>query len=344
LIVTGDTTLPTYSDVGTNTTEADQPCLFHAKWTDDMGLSGYIFSTNNTGTWTNDTWTPLSGVSDWSNVTKTLDSTVGARVEYMFYCNDTSDNLGSTTIQSLIVTEPIIWYNSELSLLVSSSPALVGYKVNVVGRLSYDGGSGIPNAPVELYYSGTGGESWNFITSTTTNPDGSYSMTWFTMYTGNYNFKAVYTGDENSRIIGDEAVVNLIITDIEEQIFSVSSNSTVSNLVFNSTAREITFNVTGTSGTTGYLDIFLSKNLVPDTNDLIIYFDGVEMSYEVLSVDDVWFIHLTYDHSTHTLKIVLSSASPTYAFTEQLVIVSITTALAIAVMSLALFRKKKIRK
>jgi len=71
----------------------------------------------------------------------------------------------------------------------------------------------------------------------------------------------------------DETIVNLIITDIEEQVFSVSSNSTVSNLAFNSTAREITFTVSGPDNTTGYLNIFLSKDLTPDIDGLRIYFD-----------------------------------------------------------------------
>jgi len=236
-----DITPPTYSDVGTNTTVAGQPCLFHARWTDDTGLSGYIFSTNNTGTWVDDAWTPLSGLSDWSNATKTLNPTPGVVVQYQFHCNDTSNNWQSTPIQSLVVTE-VVWY-----------------------------------------------------------PD---------------------------------------------QVFSVSSNSTVSELIFSSTAREITFTLTGPDGTTGYLDIFISKNLVPNIDDLTIYFDGVEQSYVAISLDNIWYIHLTYEHSTHTLRITLASASPTYTFTELAtkLIVGTMIASVASFTLLALFRKKKITK
>jgi len=39
-----------------NNTLASKPTLFSLNWTDDIGLSGYIFSTNNSGTWQNDSF------------------------------------------------------------------------------------------------------------------------------------------------------------------------------------------------------------------------------------------------------------------------------------------------
>jgi len=98
----GDTTPPTYSNVGANTTQAGQPCLFYCLWTDDTGLSGYIFSWNASGSWQNDTWTSLTGTSAWANVTKTLPSS-HVVVGYRWYCNDTSNNWNETGIQFLQV-------------------------------------------------------------------------------------------------------------------------------------------------------------------------------------------------------------------------------------------------
>ena len=100
----GDTTPPTYSNVGTNTTKAGQPCKFSVKWTDNVGLSGFKFGTNNTGTWVNDTWTdPWTGTptSGWSNVTKTLTSTIHAVVQWRIWVNDTSNNWNNTGTQTL---------------------------------------------------------------------------------------------------------------------------------------------------------------------------------------------------------------------------------------------------
>lgn len=100
-----DTQAPTYSDTGHNSTLVSDPCMFYSKWTDETGLSGYIFGTNNTGSWVNETWASLSGNPAWANVTKTLSSSIGVRVEYQFWCNDTSNNWNNTGILFLITTD-----------------------------------------------------------------------------------------------------------------------------------------------------------------------------------------------------------------------------------------------
>ena len=99
-----DTTPPVWSNAGTNSTLAGQPTRFYVKWTDDVSLSGFIFGTNNTGTWTNDTWTPMSGTINWSNVTKILNSAVSVVVRWRVWTNDTSNNWNSTGILSLTTT------------------------------------------------------------------------------------------------------------------------------------------------------------------------------------------------------------------------------------------------
>jgi hypothetical protein len=98
-----DTIPPTYSNVGTNTTKAGQPCLFSVKWTDNVGLSSFIFGWNASGTWQNDTKVTLSGTAAWSNVSKVLplaDAVIGWRI----WCNDTSNNWNDTGIQVLITS------------------------------------------------------------------------------------------------------------------------------------------------------------------------------------------------------------------------------------------------
>ncbi len=50
------TTPPLWFSNSTNNIVAGKPALFSLNWTDDFGLSGFIFRTDNTGTWTNDTW------------------------------------------------------------------------------------------------------------------------------------------------------------------------------------------------------------------------------------------------------------------------------------------------
>jgi flagellar hook assembly protein FlgD len=95
---------PTYRLVGYNSTLAGNTTQFSCYWQDTVGLSGYVFSWNGTGVWTNDTWTAINGLSAWSNVTKTLPGTVGTVVGFRWYCNDTESNWNSTQMQTLTTT------------------------------------------------------------------------------------------------------------------------------------------------------------------------------------------------------------------------------------------------
>jgi len=103
-----DITPPTWSNAGTNNTVAGLPTLFHVKWTDNVNMSGYIFGTNNTGTWQNDTWTAWSppGTPKWSNVTKILNSTSGMLIQWRVWANDTSNNWNDTGILLLTPLQP----------------------------------------------------------------------------------------------------------------------------------------------------------------------------------------------------------------------------------------------
>jgi parallel beta-helix repeat protein len=226
---------------------------------------------------------------------------------------DLAGNIGEDTITfsySVPLSVP------ELSVFVTPSEALVGYEVTIVGRLvSQQTGIGIADAPILISYGYhpdltsyiPASQSWNMISTVTTAADGSYSTTWFVMSSGYYVIEVFYPG--SAEIQEATNSTNLLITSLDSQPFSVSSNSTVSALSFNSTSREINFTVSGEPGTTGYLDIFLSKSLVPNINELKIYFDSVEMSYNAISVGDIWFIRLTYSHSAHALQIILGSAT-----------------------------------
>ena len=101
----GDTTPPTYSDNSTNSTLAGTNILHSLKWQDDTGLSGYIFSFDNgTGTFVNDSWVSFSGTLNWSNVTKSITSTVGATIRWKVYANDTSNNWATSDTYSYVTT------------------------------------------------------------------------------------------------------------------------------------------------------------------------------------------------------------------------------------------------
>ncbi len=84
---------PQWFDSYINSTLAGTPVLHSLRWTSSNGLSGYIFSFDNcVGSFTNDSsWVPMTGLSNWSNVTKTISSNVGCIVRWQVYANDTSN-------------------------------------------------------------------------------------------------------------------------------------------------------------------------------------------------------------------------------------------------------------
>ncbi len=90
---------PIWTNNSTNTTLAGIVTLYSLKWIDNNGLSGYIFSFDNcTGgsNLVNDTWVSMTGLTNWSNVTKTPNYTAGCNVAWKVYTNDSADNWNST--------------------------------------------------------------------------------------------------------------------------------------------------------------------------------------------------------------------------------------------------------
>jgi hypothetical protein len=103
-----DNVPPVFSAITANTTAAGKPCRFDCLVTDDVNVSTYIFSTNNTSAWINDTAVVFSSFygskAAWANVTKTLSDTVGNVVSYLWYANDTSNNWGKSDQYNLTLT------------------------------------------------------------------------------------------------------------------------------------------------------------------------------------------------------------------------------------------------
>lgn len=100
---TTDVTLPQYSLNQTNSTGAGQSVLFSLYWTDNNALAGYIFSFDNgTGTFSNNSYAAMTGTGNWSNVTKTVNSTVGSTIRWRVYANDTSGNMNASGVFSFI--------------------------------------------------------------------------------------------------------------------------------------------------------------------------------------------------------------------------------------------------
>jgi hypothetical protein len=230
------------------------------------------------------------------------------------------------------------------SLTVScrSSTSYAGFNVQIDGYLTLDG-NGVPDAPILLSYSVTGGKTWEDLTLVYTGSDGSYSAKWLPSVTGNYLIKATYEGDVN-KLGASSEIVSLAVTNFAEEgkLFSVSSNSTVTSLAFNSTTSVLSFTVGGPSETIGYVKVTIAKSLISNPENIKVYLDGNQLNYEVASNPDSWLLSFMYTHSTHQVSIYLAVGTVGTAFLGieywTLIVGAIATAISV---SLFYFKKRK---
>ena len=99
------------------------------------------------------------------------------------------------------------------------------------------------------------------------------------------------------------------IPEEENPVLSVQSNSTISELVFDSENNLLAITVTGENGTVGHVKVVLAKALVPDPSKLQVYLDDESVSYTTESTGDSWILTIHYHHSTHIIKVSLSAPS-----------------------------------
>jgi outer membrane protein assembly factor BamB len=247
------------------------------------------------------TWSPINNRWEYNYTT----SVQGPRT---FKVTGVLNNLyNETIIKDLTGTISITWWlPTTLTISLTPSTTYIGFKVEIDGKLSYPNGTGVSEAGLLLSYSVTGGNNWIDITSVTTDSDGVYSVVWMPAATGNYLLKVSWEGKQSSWILGAIDYTTLAVTPYgQEYVFSVSSNSTVSNLAFNSTTRTISFTVSGPSGTNGYARVFISKELVANISDLKVYIDENQVNYVTTSTDSSWILYVSYEYSTHDIVIVI---------------------------------------
>jgi hypothetical protein len=118
--------------------------------------------------------------------------------------------------------------------------------------------------------------------------------------------------------------------------FSVESNSTVTNLFFNSTSSELSFTVNGTTGTAGYVTVTVAKSIVSSIQNVKTYLDGSELSVSITSDETSWFLSFNYLHSTHNVKINLATSTDSVTFMGLDFLVGLGVGLGIAVVGVCL--------
>jgi|WetSurMetagenome_2_1015567.scaffolds.fasta_scaffold55692_2 hypothetical protein len=208
-----------------------------------------------------------------------------------------------------------------------SSNAYSGFAVDINGNLTTNN-VGFSGAGIRLSYSVTGGLTWNDLAYVITKDDGSFSAAWMLQVTGNYLINATWPGDEAySRV---STVVSFAVDsyrptpEAQQNVFSVASNSTLGTLVFDSVKKELSFGVSGPSGTTGYVSVYIPKTLIANSSALKVYLDNSTIAYLATQTEDSWLVSFIYSHSSHSIVMSLgeSEAEPspsgtTAAPTEQ---------------------------
>lgn len=231
--------------------------------------------------------------------------------------------------------------NTSIELSCESSTSYSGFKVEIEGKLSHNSAP-LQNQPILLSYSVTGGNTWQELTLIYTGSDGSFFADWRPTVTGNYLVKAVFEGTQEYTQTSE--IVNLAVTSYQdENMFSVSSNSTITNLFFDSTSKELSFNVAGDSDTSGYANVYIAKNLVSDASLISVYLDGNKLDYSVIATEDSWILHFTYSHSSHdvTVKLVNSSLFGISMFGDWLIPIIVVILVVVVAIVVAVAIKKR---
>jgi hypothetical protein len=124
--------------------------------------------------------------------------------------------------------------------------------------------------------------------------------------------------------------------------FQVESNSTITELFFNSTSSELSFKVTGPSGTTGYVQYKIAKSLLASVQNVKVFLDGSQLNVNITSEGNSWLLYFAYHHSSHNVVISLAEASESRFDGTLVVWIAVPVVFcAVLVATLVFWRRKR---
>jgi hypothetical protein len=197
---------------------------------------------------------------------------------------------------------------SRIEVSTSVTNTQLGLTVDFNGVLTTTTGEPVQGKSVIFSYQVPGVSAWNAITSVTTNVAGAFSGSWLPTATGNFIMKAEWQGDDSYSGASDARNISVTRPTGQSLVF-VESNSTLSSLSFNSSANEVSFTVSGPTGTAGYVRFLVSKTLMGNLTEFKAYMDGNETTFTVTEQGDMMVLYFEYHHSSHAFTIS-QSASP----------------------------------
>jgi hypothetical protein len=172
--------------------------VFLAKYVNPEPVHGAWGSEEDNGftEWVNDTWTDFGGGS-WSNVTKTINSTIGAGMAWCVYANDTLGNWNGTSCQNpFSFTTKIVLALTVESARMNPESQLIsrpGSEIEIHGRAFYvANGEPYPNEQLTFSYGSI------VLGTNTTDAWGNYSFTFSIPYEGDYLLSLAGTDIQNT--------------------------------------------------------------------------------------------------------------------------------------------------
>jgi hypothetical protein len=225
-----------------------------------------------------------------------------------------------------------------ISISTRTSSTVVGFAVNITGTLADMYGESLKNERVTLHYASSSTHTWTLLTSVYTNSHGNYFAMWVPQATGYFTVKAVYSG--NYTHAESSSNVTLSILPYENQyFFTLESNSTISDLTFDTASRRLSFSVSGENGTFGYTRVTIAKSLINDITKLKVHIDGTEYNYTVADMNDSWLLFFTYSHSFHQVEVGLGEAP----IPEYPIALILSVFVAIVLVGVIIYKRKSLK-
>lgn len=245
-------------------------------------------------------------------------------VDYMVLLGDPSLVLATAKYDLGVTREKT---PSLISFNNTALSSLIGFDVSLSGTLLSKYGNNLQNETVNLHMSYN--ETKTPIATVATDNDGCYTSSWTPNELGYYTIIAEWDG--NPSYNGADTNVTLAFaSSIDQHVFTVESNSTISELNYNATNRNLSFTVNASDGTEGYAKVTIAKNLVTYPANLKVYLDSNEVEYSTAQTDDSWIITLDYLHSSHEIVIDLDiTVIPEFSFSYIMLLFMIIASLAI---------------
>jgi hypothetical protein len=193
-------------------------------------------------------YTPSLVSSVGSNVLSYVDETTIRGKTYSYFV-EASNQMGDSRPSD--TTSPIHVYSiAKIGTIGDTTATTLGYTITITAHVSQaKDGQQISGLNVVFYYSVTAGLTWNEISSGVTDANGNCTIDWIPTATGNFIIKASWFG--NDEYLPVDSTMNLAVTSADKYYFTVQSNSTVSGLSFNSTTEQLSFTVSGPTGSLG---------------------------------------------------------------------------------------------